>query len=160
MKATETASALGTMSEQILSLSPLFHRIFSPEMEKSRMEAGVCNKNQEKALLILLHSDRIIPSRLGTFLNLQRGSLTSLVDSLERLGFVHRAPDGEDRRKIHIELTAAGKTYIDGRYAMLGRRIEESVSSMDPGLRREFAEGLDTVIRGLRYLEEHRENMH
>jgi len=40
------------------------------------------------------------------------GAMTRLLDRLEKKGFVRRARDPGNRRKVHIELTAAGRAAI------------------------------------------------
>lgn len=49
------------------------------------------------------------PSELGDRLIVTRATVTGLVDSLERKGFVRRAPNPADRRSLLIEITPAGR---------------------------------------------------
>jgi DNA-binding MarR family transcriptional regulator len=48
------------------------------------------------------------PSELGDRLIVTRATVTGVVDSLERRGFVQRSPNPNDRRGIIVELTPAG----------------------------------------------------
>ena len=48
------------------------------------------------------------PSELGERLIVTRATVTGVVDSLERRGYVRRTPNPDDRRGIIIELTPAG----------------------------------------------------
>src|SRR5512141_2391525 len=48
------------------------------------------------------------PSELGERLIVTRATVTGVVDSLERRGYVLRSPNPSDRRGIIIELTPAG----------------------------------------------------
>ena len=47
-------------------------------------------------------------SELGARLIVTRATVTGLLDSLERRGFVHRAPNPADRRSLLVEITPAG----------------------------------------------------
>jgi DNA-binding MarR family transcriptional regulator len=48
------------------------------------------------------------PSELGERLIVTRATVTGLLDSLERRGFVRRSPNPADRRSLIIEITPAG----------------------------------------------------
>lgn len=48
------------------------------------------------------------PSELGDRLIVTRATVTGLVDSLERRGFVRRTPRPDDRRSVLVEITPAG----------------------------------------------------
>ena len=40
-------------------------------------------------------------------------NITTVIDNLERDGFVHRERDAQDRRVIHVHLTEAGKAKLE-----------------------------------------------
>lgn len=48
------------------------------------------------------------PSELGERLIVTRATVTGVVDSLERRGFVRRIPHPSDRRRLLVEITPAG----------------------------------------------------
>jgi len=52
---------------------------------------------------------RATPTRLATDVGLSPAAMTGRLDALEQRGFVHREPSTEDRRKVVVQLTAAGK---------------------------------------------------
>jgi DNA-binding MarR family transcriptional regulator len=49
------------------------------------------------------------PNKIAERLIISRASVTSLLDSLERRGYVRRAPHSTDRRMLLIELTDSGR---------------------------------------------------
>lgn len=49
------------------------------------------------------------PNQIAERLIISRASVTSLLDSLERRGFVRRSPHSTDRRMLLIELTETGR---------------------------------------------------
>ncbi len=49
------------------------------------------------------------PNQIAERLIISRASVTSLIDSLERRGYVRRLPHTTDRRMLLIELTDAGR---------------------------------------------------
>ncbi len=52
---------------------------------------------------------RATPTRLATDVGLSPAAMTGRLDALEQRGFVHREPSTEDRRKVVVQLTAAGR---------------------------------------------------
>jgi len=49
------------------------------------------------------------PNKIAERLIISRASVTGLLDSLERRGYVQRTPHGSDRRMLLIELTDTGR---------------------------------------------------
>ncbi len=67
-----------------------------------------------RVLVLLLDQDQPIPhSELADLSCVTKGTITGLVDSLERDGYVERQPDQDDRRVVKIALTRAGRAVID-----------------------------------------------
>jgi DNA-binding MarR family transcriptional regulator len=64
------------------------------------------------ALGVLRDRGAMSPSELGERLIVTRATVTGIVDSLERRGFVHRSANQIDRRGLIIEITAAGLTVV------------------------------------------------
>jgi len=52
------------------------------------------------------------PSELGERLIVTRATVTGVVDSLERRGYVQRSPNPSDRRGIIVELTPSGRDVV------------------------------------------------
>ena len=91
------------------------------------------------------------PSELGQRLIVTRATVTGLLDSLERRGFVRRSPHETDRRSLLVEITPAGLAVLQelrtivhrsekawlgalsdselGAYIELLHRIQDSVGS-------------------------------
>jgi DNA-binding MarR family transcriptional regulator len=66
---------------------------------------------QFKVLLTLRRLGRpysTSPSHLADLLGLTRGALSARLGPLEQAGLISRAGDADDRRRVHVRLTAAG----------------------------------------------------
>ena len=48
------------------------------------------------------------PHEIGAELLVTRGTVTGLLDTLEKRGLIARSPHPDDRRMLHVELTKAG----------------------------------------------------
>lgn len=69
--------------------------------------------HEARALRVIGHQE---PTRLGVVaqhLRIAPRSVTDVVDSLERRGYVTREPDPGDRRAIRVALTASGRHLLD-----------------------------------------------
>ena len=54
----------------------------------------------------------LCPSDIGDRLLVTRGTVTGLLDSLERAGLIVREPDPEDRRMLRIAMTAKARALL------------------------------------------------
>ncbi|GAA2142600.1 MarR family transcriptional regulator [Kitasatospora kazusensis] len=71
--------------------------------------AGVLgvNRTDLRCLEILVREEAAAPSALGLALGLTTGSVTAMLDRLEKLGYLTRSPDPSDRRKVAVRATDA-----------------------------------------------------
>lgn len=69
-----------------------------------------------------LLGDPITPGRLGEQLDLSSGSVTALIDRLERAGHIRRDRDTADRRKVFLRYADQGAALARSFFAPLGRR--------------------------------------
>jgi DNA-binding MarR family transcriptional regulator len=74
------------------------------------------NRTDLRCLDILLQLGATTPGQLAARLGLTTGSVTAMLDRLERLGYLARSPDPDDRRKLVVRPTAeagrvAGEIY-------------------------------------------------
>lgn len=53
------------------------------------------------------------PGEVGDAMHVTSGSMTSLVDTLVKNGWVARAAHGEDRRKVLLDITAEGLAMLN-----------------------------------------------
>ena len=88
------------------------------------------NRTDLRCLEILTQNDWVLPSQLAVQLGLTTGSVTTMLDRLERLGYVTRSADPADRRKVVVRITIkatrkAAKIYgpiaLDGDRDVLSR---------------------------------------
>ena len=68
--------------------------------------------SEGRFVLLFLLRDRaegLAPHVLADRAGVTRGTITGLLDGLERDGFVRRTPDAEDRRRVRVTLTTSGE---------------------------------------------------
>ncbi|GIJ27632.1 MarR family transcriptional regulator [Micromonospora qiuiae] len=67
----------------------------------------------------------ITPGRLGEQLNLSSGSVTALIDRLERAGHIRRDRDTSDRRKVLLRYADRGAALAMDFFRPLGERTDQ-----------------------------------
>jgi len=68
------------------------------------------NRTDMRALDMVSQSGPIAPTALAHMLGFTTGGVTSVLDRLERAGYIHRRPDPADRRRQVVELTEVAIT--------------------------------------------------
>ncbi|MEU7845700.1 MarR family transcriptional regulator [Micromonospora sp. NPDC049114] len=71
-----------------------------------------------------MFGDPITPGRLGEQLNLSSGSVTALIDRLERAGHIRRDRDTVDRRKVLLHYADQGAALAMEFFRPLGARTD------------------------------------
>lgn len=138
---------------QVFKTIPAFMKTliegFHYEIEKKKdpvsMTIKGLNKSQKKTMIFLNMEGGATLSDIAKVMNLERGSVTTLVDSLEEMEFVRREKDPNDRRKMVVYLTEKGNTitelmcdtlesYVSGKLSMLTdeevTKLKESIHTM------------------------------
>jgi DNA-binding MarR family transcriptional regulator len=80
------------------------------------------NRTDLRCLDALFQEDGLTPGVLGPRLGLTTGSVTAMLDRLERLGYVTRSPDPADRRKVVVVITEEATRKV---WEIYGPMVEE-----------------------------------
>ncbi len=110
--------------------------------------------NQLKAMFITKRQGRTLPTELGKSLDMQKGSLTSLLDSLQSLGLIRRERDQDDRRKTWVYLTEAGDTYLQHKMRAYDRYFSALFANVSPAELDSLIISLENVVSVMQQLEE------
>lgn len=132
----------------------LFHKNFASIFHQLRNSKYNLNKNQNKAIMIIGAVDNIMPTTLGKCIDLQKGSLTTMIDALEREGLVCRKGDPDDRRKTLISLTEKGKDYREWFMGEIEKNASEILQKLDEEDILAYQESLKTMLATLKKLDE------
>jgi DNA-binding MarR family transcriptional regulator len=75
-------------------------------------------------------------SRIADLMNHSTPAATGLVQRLEKLGYVRRSHERDDRRKVTVAATAKGARLVEGiRQEMIGN-LEKVMGMLEPGEQR------------------------
>ena len=89
----------------LYSTSLAMTKLYKPLLEKLELTYP-----QYLVMLVLWERDGLMVSELGERLFLDSGTLTPLLKRLESAGLIARIRDMQDERRVHVTLTAAGRT--------------------------------------------------
>ena len=89
------------------------------------------------------------PAELADAAGVTRATMTGLVDTLERDGWVPREDDPADRRTVRVRMTAEGRAFLDGILPDYFRCVSEIMLPLSTDERRQFVALLQKVQNGL-----------
>ncbi|WP_269850369.1 MarR family transcriptional regulator [Methanosarcina horonobensis] len=78
------------MSSEYFTINYLKIGFFQKIAASQNSELKELNKNQPLVIMIIGSVKEIMPSTIGTYVGMDRSSLSRMVDSLEEKGFVRR----------------------------------------------------------------------
>ncbi|MEV0387350.1 MarR family transcriptional regulator [Nonomuraea sp. NPDC050643] len=101
---------------------------------------------QQAQLLCLLVDGPVGMSELTRTLNLEKSSLTGLVDRAEKRGLVVRTRDSHDRRACRIELTCDGARLGVLAHEEVARRMDALAGELPPEQRDLLASAIGGIL--------------
>jgi DNA-binding MarR family transcriptional regulator len=100
-----------------------------------------------RAMGYLIEAGPLSPKQLAGALDLTTGTVTALLDRLERGGLVARTAHPRDRRMLQVELTEFGQQKMDGVTASFHKQVAAACEGMP-------AERLDAAIEFVQRVRE------
>jgi len=116
-------------------------------------DEGELSLSQYHLLEPLLDDERLATCELALAAGVSAPTATRMLSGLEREGLVERVPCEQDRRVVHVVLTAGGRERVLAKRARGDARRAVIFASLSAGERREAArllERLSTAIEELR----------
>ena len=103
------------------------------------------NPTEFAVLELLYHKGRQPLQQIGNKILLASGSITYVVDKLEKRGYIRRAFCPNDRRVTYAEITEEGKVFMDELFPLHEQLLHELLSALS-------AEEKETAIELLKKL--------
>lgn len=137
MSDDETTTAL---TDALMQLS------FALQSEISRVGAAVALSNTQVRMLAVLEDRRIGMAELASILELEKSSVSGLVDRAEKRGLVRREPSSEDRRAIHVVLTDEARAMVIALRAEVHRNIHTFVEPLSSDGQAGLFDSVTTIL--------------
>jgi DNA-binding MarR family transcriptional regulator len=119
------------------------------ELEVSLRRSGM-TITQWRALGVILHKPGATHSDLMRLLEIEAPSVTSLVNGMERNGWVKRTRSTADARVKRLSLTARGRKMIQAAGEAIGPVEDRMASTLSAGEQATLKRLLRTMIEGMR----------
>lgn len=87
------------------------------------------------------------PADLAERAGVTRATMTGLIDTLEKDGYVRREPDANDRRMMLVKLTPKAEAFLQSMLPGYFRRISQLMVGLTESERRLFIQLLDKVAQ-------------
>ncbi|MAY19456.1 MAG: hypothetical protein CL955_02405 [Erythrobacteraceae bacterium] len=110
----------------------------------TRMGLG---RNDAAALRLLVEHGPATPAAIMAELAITSGSVTALLDRLERAGLAHRRAHESDRRSLVVEASEAGRGACEQAFAPLGHLTGKLAARMDDARGQAVTRQLDNLSR-------------
>ena len=131
-------------TEQLTRLLIEFYEKFSSWEHGVVKESGL-SLSQMHTLEILGADGDLRMTELAAKMGITTGSLTMLVDRLERGGFVVRKPHETDRRSIRVSLTAEGRRLFAEHHKLHEQLTQKILCALAPEEAGQFAAMLHKI---------------
>lgn len=92
------------------------------------------------------------PAELAERAGVTRATMTGLIDTLEKDGYVKREPDPSDRRMMAVRLTPKGDAFMRGILPGYFRRISRLMGELNEAERRTLVQLLTKILHGTQSL--------
>lgn len=136
------------VTDTISFLSNTFPKIYSSlYLNYLKQYSGLydVNKTQLRALVFMKNHGEISMTELCAKLNIEKGSLTSMIDDLTEKGYVFREKNLKDRRKYMIVITKEGEKIAADFTEKLSNSLEEKFFKLDSNDREKYLEAIETL---------------
>ena len=136
------------LTDTISFLSNTFPKIYSSlYLNYLKQYSGLydVNKTQLRALVFMKNYGEISMTELCAKLNIEKGSLTSMIDDLSKKGYVYREKNLKDRRKYMIVITEEGKKIAADFTEKLSNDLEAKFFKLDTDEREKYLEAIETL---------------
>ena len=100
--------------------------------------------------LNLLEDGPLSPREIGQRIGLTSGSVTALIDRLEKAGFVERQRSKEDRRSVKVYLSEQSFGQIAKLYQTCGQAVSEAFKMCDDNELKTSAKALNAFAAALK----------
>ncbi len=119
-------------TERALKLFIVLSRASKVVLEEANklIETYKLNPTEFAVLELLYHKGRQPIQKIGQKILLSSGSMTYVVDKLEKKGLIERVFCKEDKRVTYMSITAAGNELIEEIFPSHEKRINELMSAL------------------------------
>ncbi len=111
---------------------------------------GISQARYGVLLMLYIESENEwTPADLADAGNISRATMTGLLDGLEKQGYIARLPRPGDRRSIVIQLSAAGREFVDEMLPDHFNRLADAMGELGPTERKALMKIVPRVLQSM-----------
>ncbi len=130
-----------SITARALTTFPLFmHKVFH-DFHPDSGDLDL-NKTQIKALMVIYIENSPHMTKVCYHMNMEKGSLTPVIDSLIEMELVQRSRNPDDRRKVNLNLTNKGRKLVLENLRRAHEHILDKMKHLQKGERQRFEKAL------------------
>lgn len=131
------------------------HREVERDIETMLAKWGMHPTHMETLEFLYYYRGRTMtPADLADEVVLTRSAMTSILDSLQRAGYVTRGPHPHDRRMLAIELTPSGLQFAERHLPEKYSLLQRLVGSLSPEERKSMLEVYAKILQVIKGISE------
>lgn len=130
---------------EVMILFKEIRELIKKSMIKSFEDCEITS-SQWMLLGALLKNGKMTMSELSNYMGLSNSTVSGIVDRLEKQEYIKRVRDGNDRRKVYVEITEKFNDVAKKKHGVVERNLEEKLHKVSD-------EELNIVIDGLKILK-------
>ena len=138
-RTVDPSTGIRAMSSSFIEMLVLIHRKFY------RGITTPVPLNQFAVLMVLRVEEPASPTLIGDILHISKQQMTSITERLVDAGFVTRATDPSDRRRLLLSLTDDGARVLDDQNDVVRRKFIESLAGLTDAEQDELASSIRTI---------------
>jgi DNA-binding MarR family transcriptional regulator len=140
-----------SLADKALSQLMLASLMMADDMDKSLAKRGL-TRTRAKALWEIAHRTPVTQRELADALKVTPRNVTTLVDALEKDGFVLREDHPRDRRAIVLGLSEKGRRAVSRMKREAHQLAQDLFGNLEPDALRTFLDALDHVTKNIERL--------
>ena len=102
-----------------------------------------------RALLAIEANEATTPARIAEAMNINRTTMTGILDRLEADGLITRTLDPDDRRSFIIALTQAGHAIIQHMDSLKRENLDNALHTMRPEDVQALLTGMEALVQAM-----------
>ena len=138
--------------EHILYMrAQLEHLFFKGFVRQYELPKGIKPTHAITMVILFFHPNESM-SKLSNNINMEKGSITTVVDKLTKLGYVKSERSQKDRRVYNLNLTEKGYEFAEQFTSNHEAYIGSLIDKLDGDKKDDFFEAIETISNALEQL--------
>ena len=132
------------LTKKIIETFPYFLHTLMNDFPFHESELPL-NKTQQKTLHIIHYHKNVTMGTICRHMNMEKGSITSVVDALIDMKLIQRERDPQDRRRVNISLTENGAAFVRRFEIRMGKHIQSKIERLSEQDQKRFFKAVDDL---------------